>query len=121
MKKQTINIILWIVQVFLSVTLIWAGAMKFFQPGELPWPWVKENPGLVTLSAIFDVLAGLGLVLPGLLRVQPKLTIYAAYGTIALMIAASIFHMTRGESHQIGFNILILVLATFVVWGRQKK
>lgn len=115
------NITLWIAQVLLAVTFIWAGAMKLFQPTELPWLWVEENPGLVTISAIFDLLAGFGLVLPALLHIQPKLTIYAAYGTIALMIAASIFHISRRDSSQIGFNIFMLVLAVFVAWGRQKK
>lgn len=120
-KNVSLNIILWIFQILLAVTFIWAGAMKLFQPSELPWLWVKENPGLVTISGIFDLLAGFGLTLPSLLRVQPKMTIYAAYGTIALMISASIFHIIRGEANQIGFNIFILLSAIFIAWGRLKK
>ena len=120
-KSKTMNIILWLVQGLLAVTFIWAGAMKLSQPTELPWLWVKENPRLVTISAILDLLAGFGLILPALLRIKPILTIYAAYGTTALMIGASIFHISRGESSQIGFNIFMLILAFFVAWGRQKK
>lgn len=119
--SKTMNIILWIMQVLLAVTFIWSGVMKLFQPAELPWPWVKENPELVPISAIFDLLAGFGLVLPSLLRIKPILTIYAAYGTVALMIAASVFHIMRGEGSQIGFNIFILVSAVFIAWGRLKK
>jgi drug/metabolite transporter superfamily protein YnfA len=119
--SKTINTILWIVQVFLAVTFIWAGTMKLFRPTELPWLWVKENPQLVMFSAIFDLLAGFGLILPSLLRIRPKLTIYAAYGTIILMISASIFHIVRGEGSQIGFNIFLLVSAVFIAWGRLKK
>jgi putative oxidoreductase len=76
---------------------------------------------LVTVAGVFDMLAGIGLVLPALLKIQPKLTIYAAYGTIALMIAASIFHISRGEAKDIGFNIFVMIIAAFVAWGRNKK
>ncbi|MDD7886010.1 DoxX family protein [Flavivirga sp. 57AJ16] len=120
-KSKVFNIILWIFQALLAVTFIWGGGMKLFQPNDLPWLWVNENPELVTVSGVFDLLAGFGLTLPSLLRIQPKMTIYAAYGTIALMISASIFHIIRGEGNQIGFNIFILISAIFIAWGRLKK
>jgi uncharacterized membrane protein YphA (DoxX/SURF4 family) len=115
------NIALWIVQTLLATTFIWAGVMKLFKPNELPWEWVKDNATIVTLTGVVDLLAGIGLVLPSLLRIKPIWTIYAAYGTIALMIAASIFHISRGESSQIGFNIFVIIMAIFIVWGRQNK
>ncbi|UOB19056.1 DoxX family protein [Abyssalbus ytuae] len=120
-NSKVLNVTLWIFQILLAVTFIWAGAMKLFQPDELPWLWVKEKPELVTISGILDLLAGFGLTLPSLLQVQPKMTIYAAYGTIVLMISASIFHIMRGEGNQIGFNIFILLSAIFIAWGRWKK
>ncbi|TYP97533.1 DoxX-like protein [Tenacibaculum adriaticum] len=120
-NSKVLNITLWIFQILLAVTFIWASAMKLFQPNKLPWLWTKENPELVTSTGILDVLAGFGLILPSLLRIQPKMTIYAAYGTIALMISASIFHIMRGEGNQIGFNIFVLLSAIFIAWGRLKK
>lgn len=120
-KTSTVlNIALWIAQLLLAATFIWAGAMKIFKPEELPWAWVKENPSLVTFTGIVDLLAGFGLVLPTLFRIQPKLTVYAAYGTILLMLVAIIFHVSRGEGSQIGFNIFCILLAGFVAWGRKK-
>lgn len=112
---------LWAAQVFLAATLIWAGAMKLFDPADLPWPWIKENPNLVKATGVLDVLAGIGLVLPALLRIQPQFTIYAACGTLALMIAATMFHISRGETSQIGFNIFVAITALFIAWGRHKK
>ncbi|WP_421871117.1 DoxX family protein [Marinoscillum sp.] len=120
-NTKVLNIILWIFQALVAATFIWAGAMKLFKPTELPWLWVTENPKLVKISGVFDLLAGFGLTLPSALRVQPKMTIYAAYGTIALMISASIFHIMRGEGNQIGFNIFILASVIFIAWGRIKK
>lgn len=119
--SKTINIILWITQGLLAATFIWAGFMKIFKPEDLPFPWVKDNTNLVLITGIVDLLSGLGIVSPTLLRIQPKLTIFAAYGIIVLMTAASVFHISRGEAKDIGFNIFMALLAVFVAWGRQKK
>jgi uncharacterized membrane protein YphA (DoxX/SURF4 family) len=119
--SKTINIILWIAQLLLALTFIWAGFMKIVQPEKLPFPWIKDNPNLVVVAGILDLLAGIGIVFPALLRIQPKLTIYAAYGTIVLMISACVFHISRGEAKDIGFNIFMALLAVFVAWGRQTK
>lgn len=119
--SKTMNTILWIVQGLLALTFIWSGFMKIFNPQDLPFPWVKDNRNLVVLTGIVDFLGGLGIVLPGLFRVQPKLTIFAAYGIIVLMTVASVFHISRGEAEDIGFNIFMALLAVFVVWGRKAK
>ena len=122
--SRTMNIILWIAQVLLAVTLVWAAAMKLFQPaGKLAemWPWTAGNVTLVKLTGVIDLLAGTGLILPAWWRIQPKLTLYAAYGTIALMMAAIIFHLARGEAAQIGINIVVALMAAFIAWGRQTK
>ena len=95
--------------------------MKIFKPEDLPFPWVKDNTNLVLITGIVDLLGGLGIVLPTLLRNQPKLTIFAAYGIIVLMTVASVFHISRGEAKDIGFNIFMALLAVFVAWGRQTK
>ena len=98
--------------------------MKFFQPADKlaeMWAWTADNAGLVKFTGVLDLLAGIGLVLPALLRIQPQLTVYAAYCTIALMTAAGIFHISRGEASQIGVNIFFAVFAVFIVWCKQKK
>lgn len=119
--SKPLNIILWVAQGLLALTFIWVGFMKIANPGDLPFPWIKENPSLVLITGIFDLLGGLGIVLPTLLRIQPKLTILTAYGIIALMVVASIFHISRGEGKNIGVNIFIFLVAAFIAWGRRKK
>ncbi len=114
------NTILWIVQGILATTFLWAGFMKLFKPEDLSFPWVKDNATLVLITGIVDLLGGLGIVLPALLRIRPKLTIYTAYGMTTLMTLASIFHISRGEAKDISFNIFMLLMAIFVAWGRQK-
>ncbi|RYE23369.1 MAG: DoxX family protein [Sphingobacteriales bacterium] len=120
--SKALNIILWIAQITLAAVFIWAACTKLFTPVDklaAMWPWTAAHPGLVKFTAIIDLLAGLGFVLPMLLRTQPRLTVYAAYGSIALMIAASAFHISRGEASLIGVNIFFAILAAFVAWGRK--
>ncbi|MBN9383017.1 MAG: DoxX family protein [Chitinophagaceae bacterium] len=118
------NIGIWVAQTLLALSMIWAAGMKFFQPVEklsALWPWTANNVALVKITGVLDLLAGIGLILPGLLHFHPKLTVYAAIGTIVLMIAASIFHIGRGEASQIGVNIVFALIAAFIVWGRSSK
>lgn len=122
--SKTMNIIIWIAQVILAAGFIWAATMKLFQPADelaKMWPWTADHAGLVKFTGILDLLTGIGLILPALLRIQPGLTIYSAYGTVVLMITASIFHIARGEATLIGVNIFFAVIALFIAWGRQKK
>lgn len=119
------NISLWILQVLLAATLIWAAIMKLGKtPQELAamWPWAGEvSPALVKLTGIIDLLGGLGLILPSLLRIKPVLTPVAALGLVALMICACVFHIMRGEASQIGFNVAVAGIAGFIAWGRLRK
>jgi uncharacterized membrane protein len=119
--SKWMNIVLWIAQGILASTLIWAGYMKISRPEELPFPWIKEQATLVTISAIIDILGGVGILFPALLRIQPKLTILVGYGIIALMICAIVFHIMRGEAKDIAFNIFMILVAVFIVWGRNTK
>ncbi len=123
--SKALNISLWILQALLAATLIWAAMMKLGKsPQELAamWPWAGEvSPTLVKLTGIVDLLGGLGLILPALLRIKPALTPVAALGVVALMICASVFHITRGEASQIGFNVIVAAIAGFIAWGRLRK
>lgn len=109
----------------MAATLLWAGAMKWFQPVETlaaMWPWTGEVPrAFVKFTGIVDALGALGLILPSLLRVYPKLTPTAAIGVIMLMVCASVFHISRGEASVIGVNVVFAAMAAFVAWGRFRR
>ncbi|AEA44328.1 DoxX family protein [Fluviicola taffensis] len=122
--KKTTNVFLWIAQTLLSITLIWAGALKNIQPIEkleLMWPWAGQvSPAFVQFTGVIDLLGGIGLIVPALFRIKPILTPIAALGIILLMISASVFHISRGEGTQIGFNIVVAAIAGFIAYGRLK-
>lgn len=123
-KSTTLNVALWIAQIVLATGLIWSAGMKLFQPADqlaAMWPWTADHTTLVKLTGVLDVLAGIGLIFPMLLRMQPRLTLYAAYGIIALMVAASVFHIVRSEVSQIGVNVFFSLVALFIAWGRQPE
>ncbi|WP_348524782.1 DoxX family protein [Mesorhizobium huakuii] len=61
------------------------------------------------------------MLLPALIRIQPRLTVLAALGCVLLQIAATIFHLSRGEASALPLNIILLALSAFILWGRAKK
>ena len=125
MTNKTWNILFWVLQILLGGLFLMAGLFKTITPiSEMAadMPWVAEvSPLLVKVPAVAEILGGLGLILPSALRIQPKLTIYAAYGLLAVMVLAAIFHMTRGEYEAIGTNFLFGGLAYTIAWGRTNK
>jgi putative oxidoreductase len=112
------NIVLWILQVLLAVAFGMFGFNKISQPidglvGMMPW--VTAVPALlVRFIGVAEVAGALGLLLP-------KLTAWAAAGLATVMVLAAIFHATRGEFGNIGFNAVLLVLAAVVAWGRWRS
>lgn len=124
-SSKAMHISLWIVQVLLAAMFLMAGANKLFQSiTELSkmLPWVTQVPeGLVRFIGLSELLGAFGLLLPSILRVKPVLTTFAALGLSTIMVFAAIFHLLKGEFPVIGFNLVLLVLAIFVAWGRFKK
>jgi len=120
-----LHIALWSAQVLLAASMLWGATMKLFTPIEElsnMWPWVAQvSPAFLHFTAIVDLLGALGLILPALLRIQPKLTPIAAVAVVALVISAAVFHIQRGEASQIGANVAFAFVAIFIAWGRLTK
>ncbi len=123
--NKAINIALWVVQVLLGLMFLMAGVMKASQPVEAmaeSLPWVSSTPlGLVRFIGISELLGGLGLLLPSILRIKPFLTVWAAIGLAIVMLFAAIFHGSRGEFSAIGMNVVFMAMFAFIAWGRSKK
>jgi uncharacterized membrane protein YphA (DoxX/SURF4 family) len=124
-NNKAINIALWVAQALLGAMFLMAGTMKASQPVAAlaeSLPWVTTVPlGLVRFIGISELLGGLGLLLPSLLRIKPFLTVWAAIGLVAVMLLAALFHASKGEFPAIGMNVVLMALAAFVAWGRSKK
>jgi uncharacterized membrane protein YphA (DoxX/SURF4 family) len=119
------RIALWIVQSALALTLAGTGLWKLATPipelaAKMPWMG-QVSPAFLYATAVFDLLGGLGVLLPSVTRIKPGLTVLAALGCVALMAAAIVFHISRGEAAKTPFNFLIIALSLFVAWGRRSK
>jgi uncharacterized membrane protein YphA (DoxX/SURF4 family) len=119
------KISLWASQVLLALVYLPAGFMKLMSPVEqvaAQIPWADDVPQLfLRFIGLVDLAAGLGILLPALIRFLPQLTLAAALGSIALQTIAMGFHGIRGEFFVIPFNLLILGLSAFVLWGRSVR
>jgi hypothetical protein len=114
---------LWLAQILIAFFMLFGAYMKLAAPAEelaKMMVWTTEYPALKTFTGIVDLLGGLGILLPALTRIQPRLTVLAALGVIALQVLAFGFHGSRGEWPATPFNVFLLGLAVFVYWGRSK-
>ncbi len=119
---MNMNIVLWIVQIVLALAFAMAGIMKVTQPVnrlETRMGWVKDvGPRGVRLIGSLEILGAIGLILPAITGIWPWLTPLAAAGLALTMVGAMITHGRRGEYSSIGANLVLLLLALFVVYGR---
>jgi putative oxidoreductase len=118
------KIVLWVLQVLLAVFFLMTGIQKVMQPISALAPmmgWVTAVPeGLVRFVGVAEVLGALGLVLPSLTKIQPRLTVWAAIGLVVVMVLAMVFHVTRGEFGNLVFNAVLAALAAVVAFGRSR-
>jgi hypothetical protein len=116
------NIALWGIQIVLGILFLSAGFLKSTQPVDKlasAMPWVGDvRVFWPRFIGICEMLGALGLVLPGALHIQPWLTVVAAGGLAMIMIDAAMFHQARHEYAMIMANVVLFVLAVFVVYGR---
>ncbi|HYF03620.1 MAG TPA: DoxX family protein [Patescibacteria group bacterium] len=123
--SKALNITLWIAQVLLGGMFLMTGFMKLATPmADLATslPWTTDFPeAMVRFIGIAEVLGGLGLLLPSILRIKPVLTPLAALGLATVMVLAMGLHLMRGESQMIVMNLILAAIAVFIAWGRFKK
>ncbi|MEP6650441.1 MAG: DoxX family protein [Lapillicoccus sp.] len=116
------NVVLWVVQIVLAAAFLMAGAAKVLQPKEKlreRMAWVDDfSQPMVRFIGSMEILGALGLVLPAATSIAPILTPIAAVGLIVVMIGAAITHLRRREPAIVPVNLVLLVLAAVVAWGR---
>lgn len=113
------TLLAWILQSLLAMSLTYGGIMKFITPIDqlaLMWPWVAQVPNLVVWgTSLLDLLGAVGILLPSLLRVKSNISRCAAYGILGLMLSAIVFHLVRGETKVLGFNVFMIVLTLILL------
>lgn len=117
-KVTGFNVLLWIIQALLALLFLFAGGMKLIMPIEAMTKQIQV-PGLfLRFIGVAEVAGALGLILPGLTHIQPKLTPLAAGGLVIIMIGAVVVTMMIGPAVQAAVPLVVGVLAGLVVYGR---
>ena len=115
------NKVLWVLQVLLAVAFFAHGMMMLVPPAEVA---AQMNASLPRWFQIFlgvaEVLAAVGLFLPGLTRILPWLVSWAASGIIIVMVSATGYHIVRGEVSSAVITFILLVMAAIVAYMRSR-
>ncbi|HJT68302.1 MAG TPA: DoxX family protein [Pyrinomonadaceae bacterium] len=120
------NILLWIIQILLTLVFLLAGGTKLVIPpdklqAQAP-PGAIHFPGwFLIFIGVCEVLGALGLVLPGLTRTRKGLTSLAALCLLIIMIGAVVVSI---PGQGVGAAIIPLVvglLCAFVAYERGVK
>ena len=114
------NALLWVLQVLLAVAFFAHGWLFLAPPANLVEPMSIFPTAFRLFLGAAEVLAAIGLTLPGLTRVMPGLVPAAAAGIMIVMVCATIFHIARGEISSAVTTAIIFGLATFVAYMRWK-
>jgi putative oxidoreductase len=115
------NIVLWILQVVLALAFLAHGWLLLWPPPEIAAMMNASLPRWFQLFlGVAELLAGVGLTLPGLTRIKPWLVVWAAGGIMIVMVSATAWHVMRGEISSAVVTLVLLAMATFVAYMRHR-
>src|SRR4051812_18733361 len=113
------NRALWTLQGLLGLFFVLAsGAPKLLLPlADLPMP-IPLPYAFIIFIGVAEVAGGLGLILPGLLKIRTGLTPLAAAGLVLVTIGATVYQLAAGEPGNAVFAVVMGLLCAFVGYGR---
>lgn len=115
------NIVMWVLQVLLAVAFLAHGWLMLSPPAELLDQMNATLPKWFRLFiGVAEVLAAVGLTLPGVTRILPRLVIAAALGIMIVTVSATVFHVARGEMSSAATTLVLFGLATFLAYARYR-
>ena len=120
-RERTTNAILWTIQALLALLFVYAGAMKLVAPPEMLKGPVEFPVPFLRFIGVCELAGGLGLVLPGLLRIRTGLTPLAAAGLAVIMIGATATMLIGGMGAGALIPFVVGVLAAWIAYGRSRR
>lgn len=113
------NRILWVLQFVLALLFLFAGGSKLAMSAADLTAQTPLPAWFLRMVGVLEILGGLGLVLPALLKIQPRLTPIAAACLTGIMIGAVLASLPLGVGMAI-FPFVTGLLTTFVAVKRWK-
>jgi uncharacterized membrane protein YphA (DoxX/SURF4 family) len=119
-RGKGLHYTLWTFQVLLALLFLFAGIMKFVLPAEkLVAPGGPQlSINFLRFIGVVETLGGLGMVLPGLLKIKTFLTPLAAAGLVIVMIGAVVVSYQTMGLKGIAVPLVTGLAAAFVAYGR---
>ena len=118
-SSPRVNVVLWIVQGVLAALFLFSGGMKLAMPiAELAKLSAPLSGPFMVFIGVAEMLGGLGLILPGLLRIRPALTALAASGLVIIMIGATVVTLSTPTPAMTVIPFTVGLLSAFVAYGR---
>jgi uncharacterized membrane protein YphA (DoxX/SURF4 family) len=113
------NVVLWILQLLLGALFVFSGVMKFVMSVEEMTQQMPSMPGwFLHFIGVCEILGGLGLILPGLVRVRTGLTPLAAACLVIIMIGATVITAMVGPVAMALLPAVVGLLLACVAYGR---
>lgn len=113
------NKLLWVLQVLLAAAFLAHGWMFLFPSVDMA---ALMNafipPAFRYFIGVAEVLAAIGLTLPGVVRIAPWLVPLSAAGLMIVMVGAVIVHASRGEVSSAITTAILFALLTIVAYMR---
>lgn len=128
LAKRVTNAGLWTLQVLWGVFFGFTGFGKVMcfrsdiwnMTLNQPVAWFHAVPqSLFVFIGVVEFLGGVGLILPAMTGVKPKLTSLAGFGLALVMLLAAVFHVMRGEfGFFVPMNLVLGGVAALIAVGR---
>ena len=119
---RVLNVALWSLQALLALVFLMSGSMKLLSPADMLEAQTPLPILLVRFIGLCEVAGALGLILPGLLRIRPRLTPLAAGCLVVLMICATVLTpiLIAPDLVMTLVPATLGAIAAFVAYGRAR-
>jgi hypothetical protein len=111
----------WIAQGVLAALFLLAGGTKLVMPAAALAAQSHMPGGFIKFIGVCETLGALGLILPGLFRIQERLTPLAAAGLTIIMMGALVTTLAQGQGPAAILPAAVGVITTYVARARSRQ
>ena len=118
-RRNRTSLWLWIVQGLLAVIFLFTGGSKMVMSSEVLAAQSHLPGSFMKFIGVCEILGALGLILPGLLHVRPRLTPLAALCLFVIMIGATVSTAILMPV-TLPVPVIVGLLTAYVAYGRSR-
>jgi hypothetical protein len=119
-RRTTTNRLLWTAQIVVALLFAFAGAMKFIMPADKMQGPIALPIAFIHFIGICEIAGAFGLILPGLFRIQTRLTALAALGLLVIMVGATVLTAAGMGIAPALFPAVVGSIVSYIAYGRSR-